>query len=484
MSALRQSYLGRNAQGELCLRVEPFRTVPIKRQELCYIYVLPDELLSEVFAYLPTKEYWESWDEETEERFPLTLVSKRWRSIYETVLFHKIRVKSRSLESPLLRLRKLLAIVEARPHVRSLPRVIDLELRRPGAITCRSVADLLQHCTAVRKVSLQSDFTPDITLVLSAIRRLPLLENLHLSGSSSGPSIHLVLDTFALPTLKSLSLRRYGVRRSSADIDAPWPGVPVVPSQPELENLLPPNLYHTGNVTSLELSDPSTPAIVSEYILRWPARLVNLSLTWLTHSNCFRSYTTETVQRLLNVHRTSLKRITLGIIMGMPDFSNFPCLEELSMSAYNVMGSRAGSEIPSTALKRLSTPSLSYLTMSFSEEGQHPESASDFSSEQVRWIEEFAALKKSSFPASRLARISIKFEPWADPTWASRENTWPWEHVEQAKQAASRLGLPLDYGTPPWSKDEWDSIVAAAEVVDADSNAAVRLESSRDVDNT
>jgi hypothetical protein len=284
----------------------------------------------------------------------------------------------------------------------------------------------------------------------------------------------LVLDTLALPTLKSLSLRRYGVRRSSADIDAPWPGEPVVPSQQELENLLPPNRYHTGNVTSLEFSDPSTPAIVSEHILRWPARLVNLSLTWLTHSTGYRYYTTETVQRLLNLHRKSLKRITLGMIMGgrtgMPDFSNFPCLEKLSMSAYNVMGSRPGSETPATAMRKLSTPSLSYLMMSFSLEDQHTESASHFCSDQVRWIEEFANLKKLNYPASRLARISIMFDPSADPTWDSEENTWPWEHLEQAKQAAAGLGLSLDYGNPPWSKDEWDSIVQQRKAADAGSN--------------
>ena len=180
-------------------------------------------------------------NEETEERFPLTLVSKRWRSIYETVLFRKIRVTRYTPESISLRLRKLLAILEARQHIRSLPRVIKLQLWRPGAITCRNVTHVLQCCSAVRKVSLHTDFTTNTTCVLSAIGRLPFLENLHLSGYSSGPSIHLVLDTLALPTLKSLSLGRYGVRRSSADIDAPWPGEPVVPSQQELENLLPPN---------------------------------------------------------------------------------------------------------------------------------------------------------------------------------------------------------------------------------------------------
>jgi hypothetical protein len=495
MSILRQSYLGSSTEGELCLKVlpppRPYRTEPLKPLGECFISVLPDEILSQILSYILPKERWDL--SKKEERYPLTLVSKDWRRIYEPILFRKIRICSYPREHMLLRIRKLLAVLESRPYLRNYPRIIDLELSNPNATTCRNVANLLKRCMAVRTVSFHTDFTADTWVLLCAIKSLPLLEELSLSGHSSGPSIHLVLENYVLPSLKRLRLSRHGVRKNSADIEAPWPGEPIPINQYDLEKLLPPNRYHTGNVTSLEFSDPSTPPYVTEHILRWPACLVDLSIVWLTHSTASSQYTTEAIQRLLNIHRQSLKCIRVGMIpggqTGMPDFSNFPCLEQLSMSAYNIMSL----ETPVNALKKLAAPNLQYLAMNFSPEDQHCESRGDFSLDQVRWMQNFASLRTADYEGSRLEKVAIEFNPSVDPhsyqyrkrhdsarltgirnfvnpptfEYVEPDLTWPWEDLEEARQSVAQHGLTLEY-SPLWTKEEWDRIIHDEKVEDPD----------------
>ena len=94
----------------------------------------------------------------------------------------------------------------------------------------------------------------------------------------------------------------------------------------------------------------------------------------------------------------------------MPSFSNFPYLDELRMSADNIIGAKTSSN----ALRKLAAPSLRRLTMSFSPEDQHCESRADFGSDQLKWMQDFASSRKSDYPGSRLEKVIIEFNPDAD----------------------------------------------------------------------
>jgi hypothetical protein len=91
----------------------------------------------------------------------------------------------------------------------------------------------------------------------------------------------------------------------------------------------------------------------------------------------------ENIERLLIMHRESLKFVEVGRVpgahKGMPDFSNFEFLEELHLSAYQLL-----SETPSNAMARLATPCLRHLSIIFKPEDHHSTSVRGFAMEQVR----------------------------------------------------------------------------------------------------
>jgi hypothetical protein len=159
----------------------------------------------------------------------------------------------------------------------------------------------------------------------------------------------------------------------------------------------------------------------------------------------------------------------------MLDFSEFPSLEDLSMSAYNTIQF----ETPSVTLRKLAAPKLQRFTVDFFKETQYLEGRSHFGEEQVRWMQEFASLKRKEFPFSRLDKVVIVFnlDEWHEPEWFRWENvwrfnpwsiargskevndvrypTWPWEHLQQARECIARYGLDLQYESK-WTKEEWD----------------------------
>lgn len=496
MPLMRQSYLGSSVKGELCLSKlpPPSQLRPRPRDEIlgpCWISVLPDELLSEIFSYIDPQ--MSCGLPKEEEKFPLTLVCKKWRRIYEPIFFHTIHANWYLTNTRLSCIRSLLSALQSRPYLAAYPRTMFMSLGTPQPGSCRLLTSIVERCTAVRSVLLRVDYANEIRDLLKAIKSLPLLEYLALFGSSSGPSIQLLFGHFLLPSLKTLQLSRYGVGKSDEDITAPWPGEPVSNTSSGLERLLPPSLYHSGNVTSLQFSDPSTTPAVTEHILYWPARLVDLSITNLTHSTSWKYYTTGAIQRLLDIHRSSLKQITLGRInggdTGMPDFSAFPCLEELKMSPYNIIKSETGS----VAVKKLLAPKLRCLSVDFSPEDQHNESRHDFGPDQVLWMQDFAVAWKKLSPPSKLERFIVAFNPSVNPSvnpyylrrerpylslhrlWGSADGptaerpfpSWPWEHVEQAKEIVAEHGLALEYESK-WTEEEWNRIVREEKEINSD----------------
>ena len=286
---------------------------------------------------------------------------------------------------------------------------------------------------------------------------MPRLEELSLSGIDHGPSISLIFNNFDLPTLRTLNLWRYGPGVEGSPF-APWSTQQISVSRSDLEAIFPSSKYHTSKISSLQLSDPSALPMVTEHILRMPANLVNLSLTDLTCSFAASDYTVVAIQRILGIHRYSLKSIELGIIPGdvmkssMPDFARFPILEKLTMSSYNSIDA----ETTDNALRKLSGPCLRTLLIKFNttESRQaNVEPPSGFNKTHAKWIKDFAALKQST--ASALEFIHIKVNPIVTVQTGLQ---WPWENVEQAWQEVAQFGLTICY-EPRYSKDEWSKLL-------------------------
>jgi len=86
------------------------------------ISIFLDEMLSEIFSHLPPRHWWNfAWNrqprkEDIEKAFPLTLVCKRWRRIYEPRLYHELGFYFSPGSGP-SRFRRILAILSARPHL-------------------------------------------------------------------------------------------------------------------------------------------------------------------------------------------------------------------------------------------------------------------------------------------------------------------------------------------------------------------------------
>ena len=177
------------------------------------------------------------------------------------------------------------------------------------------------------------------------------------------------------------------------------------------------------------------------------------------------------------MHCKSLRFIEIGIIPwandGMPNFSGFPYLEQLHLSR------RLLAETPSDALSKLAAPCLHHVAMSFSTEDQHSEDYKEFATGQVRWFADFAALKTSEYPTSRLETIFVHFNPTDSPFWFSdfEDVTWPWVYLDEAAQIVAQHGLKLTYSEPGWSKQEWDEDAEAGEMAKAKRDAASRTQS-------
>jgi hypothetical protein len=430
---------------------------------------LPDEILMEIFAYLTPKNF-ADYDPAYEPYLPLTLVCKRWRRIYEPFLYRTLDLNFHGWQNP-YRVGQLWENLENRPNLRGNTRAFRIFFQNPNWHACNNIARIVAHCKAIRKVTLHTaeDLPDYVSPLFDAIQNLPRLEALHLSFLS----LQTVLGRFDLPSLQTLHLLCCGLGEGS-NLSALWPlDGPV--NQEDLDQLLPHNRYHTGKVVSLALWDPRTPFRVTEHLLRWPARLQKLEFASLTPSKHRQEYSLTNIERLLSMHSKSLRFVEIGIIDGMPDFSGLPYLERLHVSRRQLLA-----ETPPNALRKLAAPCLRHVSAArFYADGQHRENYRDFATGQVRWFADFAALKTSGYPTSRLETIFVYFDPDCTRFLSSdfEDVTWPWVYLDEAAQIVAQHGLNLTYSVPGWSKREWDENAKAGKAAKAERDAASRTQS-------
>ena len=474
----------------------------------CYINKLPNELLTEILAYLPPDIFLHE-PPTYEQSPPIALVCKLWERNYDATQYQNIFLSGYSRWRKLYNwkvLKTLRQQAELCHHVRRISVCMDYV----SEATNREIAGTIKSCRAIHTVVLHVDWSIKVWPIIHAIEMLPRLQYLVLLGPRGGVSLQMLVRHFNQPTLRYVELHRYGLARGDTPGFFYFQHEP--PSPEEVVMLSVGARLRSSAISSLNLTDPSTPPICTMILLQWISKLVKLSLSALTCSTHGWLYALKAVELLLNVHRESLQHIMLGTIpsgldehgnciaAGIPDFSKYPCLRKLQLSHRNLLF-----EKPSQAAAKLAAPVMCHLAISFSSEDQRPgsedqtlERRSNFAEAESLWMVEFVSESRIREPNTRLKTISVDYDPWPlrpttnapwpweyfdyDP-WPLRPATnapwpweyfdddpwplgptthppWPWEYLEQAEKELSRYNVAMTYSEPRCTKEKWDQMMS------------------------
>ena len=412
---------------------------------------LPNEILAMIFSYLPPRLVRCPYHDSGELTIPY--VCKRWCWIYEAVLYRTLDTDQCWWDNPQKTLRLLhnLSYLHLAPYIREVNVTLRGTLRGGSSSikTWKNVSRILSPCKRIRSASVFADFKPRAWPFLEWLAMQPL-QRLSLSGYSGGAGLKLILDRFDLPTLQYLSLSSCGVYGQLAAVPELFLETSV--DQNFLDQLLPPHRLYTGSVTTIVLKDPWTPADVTAHFLCWPRRLEQLTLESLRGSRYSDRYNLTSIQKLLDGHCKSLRRVKLGSFKeGTPDFSAFPCLEWLYVSVRQM---RCVSH--EDGFRKLVAPKLRFLNVRFDDE----ELDNLFSLIEADWFTDFAACSTDDTSnVSCLETIFIDFEPDFDESFDMEDLDvpWPWHYLEEAACRISAHGIKLAYTTPSCTREQWDS---------------------------
>ena len=382
---------------------------------------IPPEVLIEILKYA---------SHEHKRISDLMVVCRRWHQIVEPLAYRQLAIQPDVTEQ-IQYIRRLVDRLEYCAHLNQYPREVYLELLR-GPVILHLGIRLVQCCRKVEVLSFHGLLEAGPSPLLEAIASLPL-RKLSLSGVKGYPSVNFIIQLCAKSTLQTLKVKGYGwSRHGYPSIGQPEDDSPI-PFPDVLEKLLPPSQHGTSRLKTLDLSDPHTTPDVSSCLLTLPSALQQLTFRFPTYLKYAIHYTPDVVQRMIHPQSKSLKEIGLGSIpsrtpgraAGIPDFSIFPELENLGISAYDVF-----SEAPVDASRKLAAPKLCQLILDCS-----VHKAEGFGKVQLKWMEDFLVF----FPRTTLKEIRLLFGI------GGRE--WPGDCVLEAKKAAAAHGISLAYST-------------------------------------
>lgn len=478
---LQQSLLGSSLQGELCIVL---RSSHIEQPIKCFISALPDELLTQILDFVsPPKRGYN--DGEYQKSLRYLRVCRRWRRVYESILYRFPDLGS--LDSSTFRLPSiLLRTLEQRPDLGIC--VSKFEFKFSGFYRRTSVyptlAELLHSChSSVRHVKVHAHWEDAAFWnVIHCLQVCGRLHTLHISSISTHPRVacglKTILEQCDIPSLRTLTIDRYGIcpaENPSASTRACYHRILDLLVD-GLSNLLR-GRRGKGAMTTLRVRVPSIPVHITDQLVQWPARLVSFSLTILGRTVFFRQYTAVWAQQMLDYHRESLENVELGMLsrsdrspLLMPDFSQFPKLRTLQLFSYNLLA-----EEPLVAAAKLigGTSTLKHLQICFEREDEPWGATEGFGPTQLQWFQAFLTapitMTESISPDDRLFHsldtIHIRFEPDVDITSDLQDDSqplpakndvppWPWRHVDQAASAASKLGVKMKYAAK-FTRREW-----------------------------
>ena len=459
----RQLHLGRS-QGTLCIARDLPSTLDLpslRPDGPCFISMLPDELLVKILEnFRPglchiddhTKEYLTEG-----QALLIPRVCRRWHEIFIPMLYQfsaielmsKLRGRSQATV-------KLFRSLERSNHfVRHLR---ELHVDGDGweqSLSTR-LANVVLSCDSLRRVDIHLDLEGSAWPFVHAVSRSPCLEDLKLRCFS----LQIIYLIFDLVTLKRLRLYDFSSKicwgpdslGKSGDCE-------------ETEKIANTVCGGPSKVTELELHVPMCHPSATCLLIRWPTSLTKISLH-VGDSSYKLQYNVSTVQRLLDIHRETLRHIRLGLIhpsdtMGIPSFARFRSLETLELFGRNLMEN----ESAISAAEKLRTPSLRHLTIIFRNTPLHEIRQTDFGEDRITWLEEmFAVLQAdtSSFTMStnlrslftistNLRSLFVDFDPLLDDL----DLSWPWQYMVKAVEVLARRGVCMKHLEPWLSRKQW-----------------------------
>ncbi|GAQ05912.1 hypothetical protein ALT_3233 [Aspergillus lentulus] len=378
-----------------------------------HFVTLPDELLLLIFSFLesegaPHEIKLAQWS-------PIARVCRRWRDIAETLLYRTLLLKDRNPRivkwwaTDKRRLSKLLSTLQKRPHLRYYIQCLHVTVDDDAY--SENILHIMDLLPCVRHVTMQLDLVKTSYLpLLQSIGRMKL-EELEFVGYGAAPSLNLLFTILSqVQTLRRLSTYRWGWCRDGSIYTSFARDDSASMTTEDLSQLLPVNKQGTSALTSLDLQDPKTSIEVTECFLRWPARLQEISLLALCYGPYESHYDARSIQRLLSLHKDWLQKITLGPIPpqgeDIPDFSDFPRLNDLHVTLYNASPKERGT--PYATYKKIAAPNLRHLEIDLGN-GCQPND---------QWVAEFLALvrhgRKKCRPQTCLQWVEVKFCRWGD----------------------------------------------------------------------
>ena len=446
MGHLRQKYLGASPQKTLCIMPYYHQRPSIPTGE-CIFPRMSDELLCRIFEYLAPVQH-PHLGYKYGPCLRILLVCRRWERLYCSYLYRNIDIGEK-----VRRIKQLGTTLGQRPDLGDAVYGVGVQFWRPSIATCEMIAYILRCCRCLRKFELHTGWTQSTWIILNAVKRAPLTA-LKLSGFEGGPSLQMILKHFSLPTLKEVSLARYGLGNGE-EPGAPW-HTSTDTTHEDLKLLL--SSASPCNATTMVLADPSAPAQVTRSFLQWPARLTSLTMKCMSNPAYDSGYTVDNVQPILDDHHHTLQHISLGMLAygsrNLPDFSSFTSLESLQ-----IHGSNLFRVSPCSAASKLKAPQLRSLGISFNTEDQHETFPDEFGPEKIGWLEDF--FDHMTPGTNVLETVSIEFYPGVslyDPDWANTD-TWPWSYIDQAVGIFAAHNVAMSYTEPHISRKEWDQAV-------------------------
>ena len=265
---LRQSLLTVSSEGKLCFS---FLRQALVESDICpaecFICKLPDELLAHILGFLapPPRAYNE---DEYKQRVGCSTVCKRWRRIFEPLMYHCPDFGLKWEELP-RRNRMLLRTLRERPDLPNFVRrltIVPRALSRDNDI----YVEILERCKqSLREIILYTLREDEyFWIIVRSLKDCAHLLSLSISGRCGGCVLDIVLDNLNIPTLRNLSLSRYG-----SSFRAPWEnsnGISLGATTSHLESQLADRSGHSA-ITALKLHDPSVGWYQSYLFAQWPS---------------------------------------------------------------------------------------------------------------------------------------------------------------------------------------------------------------------
>ncbi|KAJ5355976.1 hypothetical protein N7517_010585 [Penicillium concentricum] len=223
--------------------------------------------------------------------------------------------------------------------------------------------------------------------------------------------------------------------------------------------------------TRLELRNFLLTPKTLEGLVRWSRRLEEFELRFtcgddFSTPGLYKGWTLATLQKILSIHRRTLRSITLYAItlytIGRPDIDGldlrqFESLEKLSLSSQISGHQDYKEEETLEPPDGLLAPGLRVFHWDLTlVDQQCSESLAGFSQREENWLRQLA--RKAIKRGCPLRRIEIKFTP---VEWGCNSEVYPWDRMDAIGAELRPHGIEVSYNPPSVSKEQFLKIAGS-----------------------